>query len=147
MNWIPPNLASRITSEEFSKDSLENITFSICRFHQVTASYPKDISVIGFAFKANRFTQLHFPATVYPSAHIKYIPIADGVTDSIVDGPYQTFKNDLYGCEGDLKEKREKRNPFKRFHGYEQTCPEMKDLLDYCGKEVFSGPLPWRSKP
>ncbi len=48
-----------------------------------------------------------------------------------------------YGTEGKLKEKRIERNPFHRQHGYSISCPELKELLDYHGKEIFRGSLPW----
>jgi hypothetical protein len=34
-------LSSRIATEDFSRDSFENLLFSICRFQQVTGRYPE----------------------------------------------------------------------------------------------------------
>ena len=58
---------------------------------------------------------------------------------------YNAFVNDLYACSTtELSQKREIRNPFKRSLPYLQACPELKDLLGYCGPALYGGMLPWR---
>jgi len=44
MKWLDiENVRERATSEEFAKDSYENLIFSICRYHEFTGN--KDICV------------------------------------------------------------------------------------------------------
>ena len=57
------------------------------------------------------------------------------------------FEDDPYGCHSDvLVEKRKSRDPFHRTPPYELSCPEMKDILAYCGPELISADrLPWNT--
>ena len=66
---------------------------------------------------------------------------------NVKDNAVQHFLDDPYGCHSpELKEKRNLRNPFKRKAPYELTCPEMKDLLKWCGPELFPKKnVPWRN--
>ena len=52
----------------------------------------------------------------------------------------------MYGCgDAALVKKRTNRNPFKRTIPYELACPEMKDLLHWCGPELFDvSQVPWK---
>lgn len=56
----------RIVTEEYARDSYENLLFSICRFYEVTGQYPTSITVIGFDFKRKRFQEIHLPSIRYP---------------------------------------------------------------------------------
>ena len=53
----------------------------------------------------------------------------------------------MYGCgDAALVKKRTNRNPFKRTIPYELACPEMKDLLHWCGPELYDvSQVPWKS--
>lgn len=55
----------------------------------------------------------------------------------IIDG------HSIYCCHGELKRKRDLRNPWKRQNGYSISSPELKELLEYNGREFFNGKLPW----
>ena len=63
----------------------------------------------------------------------------------------QEFIKDPYGCGLDptdktLVNKRLVRNPFKRTVPYLTACPEIVNLLNWCGPELFdSSLLPWGS--
>jgi hypothetical protein len=59
-------LLERVVSEEFARDSYENVLFSLCRFFEMTGRYPSKITVIGFGFKERRFTDLHRKAVRFP---------------------------------------------------------------------------------
>ena len=59
-------LLERAISEEYARDSYENLLFSLCRFFEVTERYPDKITVIGFGFKERRFTDLHRRAVRFP---------------------------------------------------------------------------------
>lgn len=53
------------------------------------------------------------------------------------------FEADPYGCSGELAAKRQQRDPFD-VGGYNgDRCPDMTELLQYCGPQTFDGPLPW----
>ncbi|ORX97971.1 hypothetical protein K493DRAFT_215049 [Basidiobolus meristosporus CBS 931.73] len=59
-------ISDRTTTEEHARDSYENVLFSLCRFHEVTGSYPKNITVVGFEFKRTRFFEIHRVALGIP---------------------------------------------------------------------------------
>ena len=56
----------RVVSEEFARDSYENLLFSLCRFFEMTGRYPEKLTVVGFGFKEKRFTDLHRKAVRFP---------------------------------------------------------------------------------
>lgn len=45
----------RATTEEYARDSFENLLFALYRFHQCTGKPPTDVLVCGFAFKSKRY--------------------------------------------------------------------------------------------
>ena len=57
----------------------------------------------------------------------------------------QSFNKDQYGCNDPaLYSKRDKRNPFKRTVPYTLACPEISELLQWCGPENYNvDKLPW----
>jgi hypothetical protein len=150
--WMK-SLEHRVFLEEYARDSFENLLFSVCRFREVTGYYPSRISVVGFDFKGNRFQELHRKAIGFPSANFTYVGVrtvhphfdqSKAVRGE--DVAVQSFTKDLYGCnDPSLFQKRETRNPFRRTVPYELACPEMRDLLHWCGPTLFGGieDLPW----
>jgi hypothetical protein len=149
---------SRTITEEFATDSFENLMFSICRFKEVTGNYPTKITTVSFSFKQRRFQTLHAPALRWPRESFIYIGVDPPASTGFdlkesTEGEYknaaQPFLNDPYGCSSPvLQQKRKDRNPFSRTPPYPLTCPEMKDLLSYCGPELFpSNKLPWGRQP
>lgn len=128
--------------------------FSICRFQEVTGIYPKKITVVSFTFKEHRFKTLHAPALRYPIENFYYVGVDPGnksgfnLTESTLgelENAAKPFENDPYGCHTELLQlKRRSRNPFMRTPPYDISCPEMKELLHYCGPEFISPDLvPW----
>lgn len=145
---------SRSISEEFATDSFTNLLFSICRFKEVTGSYPKNITVVSFTFKRRRFAHLHAEALRWKPEAFKYIGIdADVSTGFDLDASIQgeitnaviPYENDPYGCHTNaLLKKRTDRNPFYRTPPYELTCPEMKYIFHWCGPQLISpSSVPW----
>ena len=65
----------RATSEEYSLDSYQNLLFSIARFHEVTGTYPENITVIGFEMKRKRFEELHIRALRWPKRRFTYVGV------------------------------------------------------------------------
>ena len=154
-DWIPAALQSRVFLEEFARDSFENLLFSICRFKEVTGSYPQRISVVGFDFKEERFTRLHRAAIGFPATNFSYVGISSRQEspqfsqDRAVYGEkfaIQSFEKDLYGCfDSSLRDKRVLRNPFRRTVPYLVACPEIVKLLQWCKSDYFTDKeqLPW----
>uniref|UniRef100_A0A7S2SSK2 DUF218 domain-containing protein n=1 Tax=Rhizochromulina marina TaxID=1034831 RepID=A0A7S2SSK2_9STRA len=150
-----PEVASRTVLEEFSRDSFENLLFSIARFREVTGRYPTAISVVGFAFKEHRFRDLHRSALRFPESGFEYIglqPEPGGAFDveraaqGELENAVTLFEKDPYGCSAPvLRGKRLQRNPFRRTVPYSVSCPEIRDLLAWCSASRFAGPLPWDS--
>lgn len=167
----PPadDVSSRAVTEEYARDSFENLLFSVCRFNEVTGHYPARITVVGFSFKAERFRTLHRAALRYPEAQFAYDGIdppmmSDATTDPVAaaaaskaraallsaeqSASFRPFQLDPYSCHPPLSLKKRARNPFRRSHrGYEHSCPELKPLLRFCARTVFEGTLPWDPKP
>ncbi|GAA5940704.1 uncharacterized protein JCM15063_006333 [Sporobolomyces koalae] len=143
----------RVTTEDHAMDSFQNLLFSIARFKEFVGHYPSYITVIGYGMKAARFTELHRRALRWPATAFHYIGIDnEGHTEADYEGErqngYKPFEKDLYGCHDFLLAKRKTRNPYRRFHGYHSSAPEMKGIFEYCptrGDKVFQGRLPWDS--
>jgi hypothetical protein len=177
-------IESRVYTEEFSRDSFENLLFSICRFKEITGHYPDRVTVIGFDFKEYRFTSLHRRAMHFPANAFSYIGIAPpslrfdrARAETGEKEAFQAFQTNMYGCapaahgetakraaslpsvarlrgsvkanseppSGELLQKRLSRNPFKRGIPYESSCPEIADLLRWCGPSLYphKSNLPW----
>ncbi|TKA52109.1 hypothetical protein B0A53_04769 [Rhodotorula sp. CCFEE 5036] len=146
----PDDEFERVTTEDFALDSMENVLFSIARFKEFTGHYPDRITVVGYGMKRARYEDVHRAAIRWPMDKFEYIGIDnEGDTTADYEGErkygLEPYRLDRYGCHGRLLAKRRKRNPFRRFHGYHSSAPELKDLFEYCplDNKLFAGPLPW----
>lgn len=148
--WQRVSVSLRATTEEFARDSFENVLFGVCRFKECTGRYPQLVHVVSWAFKEERF-QLHLDAIRWPSSSASYR--FHGVNNPVdSEGARKgeakalaSFRDDPFGTEGDLAKKRDERNPFARHQTYSHSCPELVGLLQHRsahGKK-FSGSLPW----
>lgn len=144
-------IQNRTLAEEYARDSMENLLFSVCRFNQVVGRYPHNIKVVSFGFKKVRFVDVHRKALRFPAHRFQFYGIDPDGTDGMrglsahersqAMGP---FAGDPYGCNTPvLSGKKETRNPYLRYHPYPQGCPELAPLFRHCGRSVFNGPLPW----
>jgi hypothetical protein len=143
-------LHHRVFLEEYARDSFENLLFSVCRFKEVTGSYPLHITVVGFDFKEKRFSDLHRRAIGFPADNFKYIgikPDAPFIYERAVTGEGITataFESDMYGCSRALTDKKHSRDPYHRTIPYELSCRELRPLLHWCGPGLYSfTKLPW----
>lgn len=139
---------SRTLTEENARDSFENLLFSICRFRELTGTYPHNITVVSYDFKEERFSQLHRSALRFPENRFSFhgTPAPPASIEGAMKGEAiarAQFQSDPYGCFGTLHRKRVKRDPFHRIVPYPSGCPELKDLFNYCGPSLYSGVLPW----
>lgn len=145
--WGATEARARAITEEFALDSFQNVLFSLCRFHEFTGAWPRRITVAGWRFKTQRFVDLHRVALRFPAERFHYAAVndpADVDTAALAEASNRAaFVADPYGCWGALSGKRSLRDPFRRCHGYRDSCPDLRPLLDHRGPELFSGPLPW----
>ncbi|KAJ1665413.1 hypothetical protein IW140_003382 [Coemansia sp. RSA 1813] len=153
MGWLAKDVYRRVFTEEYARDSYENVLFSIARFREITGHYPDRITVVGFEFKKDRFLDLHRKALRYPKIRFNYVGInPPGDSTKLLqaerENAYKLFEKDLYGCKGRLAEKKRERNPFMTAHGYASSCPEIAAFFNYCPSNpvaVYEGSLPWLS--
>lgn len=156
--WMPApftalrrSIAQRTATEEYARDSFENLLFSLCRFRQLAGAYPRRITVVGWAFKGPRF-ELHRKALRLPPT-FRY----DGFNDPL-DLEHaragerlvlEAFRRSPYGLEPAIMRKREERNPFRLEHNY-GTCPGLAGFFRFIAQPVgpeteFPGRLPWEA--
>ncbi|KAK7207189.1 hypothetical protein BZA70DRAFT_230508, partial [Myxozyma melibiosi] len=139
----------RVTTEEFARDSYENLLFSLCRFHEFTGLYPSSVTVISYDFKKERFTKLHRAAIRFPEVDFHFIGIDPPGTPPVEgeqQNAFKPFTSDMYGCiNPTLVAKRVERNPFRRRTPYFESCPELNPLMNFCDPDgkVYEGSLPW----
>ncbi|KAI7827758.1 hypothetical protein BX661DRAFT_153737 [Kickxella alabastrina] len=153
MGWLNKDIYRRVLTEEFARDSYENVLFSIARFREITGNYPDRVTVVGFEFKRDRFMNLHRHALKYPKIRFNYVGInppgdVNGMAKGERKNGFSLFEKDLYGCSDQLAKKKVVRNPFMMSHGYAKSCPEIAGLFDYCPSNptaVYEGDLPWLS--
>lgn len=157
--WWKTNVKLRATTEEFARDSFENLLFGICRFYECVRRYPECITVVSWAFKEERF-ELHRKAIRFPKSRFIFKGVNNpvdlaGAMKGEQKNAIGPFTRDPYGTEEapknrDPKEKtvclgdkRKERNPFNRQHPYEVSCPGLADLLRHSGSGYYDGDLPW----
>lgn len=145
----------RTVTEDFALDSFQNLLFSFCRFKELVGHYPQRVTVISFGFKKRRFADLHRSALRFPASRFSFVGIQPPPGSRFdlaraekgeLQNSLQLFESDPYGCHSQvLMEKRRARNPFQRTAPYLLSCPEIKDLLEWCGPGIFRGTLPWKN--
>ena len=111
--------------------------------------------MVSFTFKQRRFETMHAHSIRFPSSRFHYVGIDPTSSDfdlvAASQGEAQNaakpFEEDPYGCHSDvLQQKRKQRNPFFRTAPYAISCPEMKELLQYCGPQLIELDLvPWKN--
>ncbi|KAJ8599647.1 hypothetical protein CTAYLR_005390 [Chrysophaeum taylorii] len=152
--WGHPDVAARTATEEFARDSFENVLFSLCRFAEIANdTYPRRVAVVSFDFKRRRFADVHAKALRLPN--FRYVPMNPHETNpesrfdrrEAEDGErrtLRTFLRDPFGCGRVLARKRQSRDPFRRSVPYGPRCPAMAPLLTHCGPTAsFNHTLPW----
>ena len=157
--WYRTSVKLRTTTEEFARDSFENLLFGICRFYEACGKYPKKISVVSWAFKEKRF-KLHADSIRFENLDFRGVNNPQDL-DSANKGEEKAIKDflaDPYGTRRNNKEekdannkiisylgdKRYDRNPFNRQHHYKDSCEALKNLLEYVGIDQYNKTLPWK---
>jgi hypothetical protein len=146
-NWFSaPEAGSRAVTEEYARDSFENLLFGICRFKEHTGRYPEQATLVGWVFKEARF-ELHRAAIRWPRDRFRYVGANDPPElAQALEAEQRTkakYMADPYSSGPEFQGKRQERNPFGRQHPYFSSCPEVAALLRHRGPEAFDGPLPW----
>lgn len=124
--WGFAGVAERAATEDFARDSFENLHFGIFRFRELTGRLPVRVTVVSWAFKRERF-DLHRAAVGFPADRFDYLGVND--PESLADAlageakTIELFKADPRGETGLLAEKRRQRNPFGRVAPYVQSSP------------------------
>uniref|UniRef100_A0A6T6M5C9 DUF218 domain-containing protein n=1 Tax=Rhodosorus marinus TaxID=101924 RepID=A0A6T6M5C9_9RHOD len=149
LDWFGyPQVSSRAFTEEHARDSFENLSFSMCRFRELTGGYPSNTTIVSFKFKKRRFLDMHAEALLLPKSSVHYVgvdpPIMDEARSGELSNAVVLFEEDPNGCQHKiLTRKRAKRNPFARTIPYPAGCPEMSGVLLHCGDGKFHGHVPW----
>jgi hypothetical protein len=131
------SVEKRAFTEEYARDSFENLMFSMCRFYELTGKYPKKTTVVGYDFKRERFENLHAKALKIPKDSFEFVgtPEVMSFKKQFAEGEVQVralFTKDAFGCKSPLSEKRKLRDPFAVGAPYEMRCPEMRNALSLC---------------
>ncbi|CCH46638.1 hypothetical protein BN7_6233 [Wickerhamomyces ciferrii] len=150
-------LTDRISTEEFARDSFENVLYSLSRFNEIVGNYPSKITVPGFEFKRSRFLDYHFPALKFPIENVNYIGVDPKPDYEIGSLEHEKYFNDLSNAENRnalslfakdpfgtgevLSTKRTKRNPFNRYHGYLHKHEILKFFFEQDPSKVNT--VPW----
>jgi hypothetical protein len=147
LGWFGhPEVRERAITEEFSRDSYENLLYSLCRVREYSGHYPGHVSFVSWAFKQERF-DLHRRTILWPSDRFTYIgpnnPPDVGQAIEAETRNRAAYVADPYSSSPAFRAKREARNPFRRTPGYLLHCPELADLVAHEGPALYSGALPW----
>lgn len=123
-NWCnSTDVKKRAYSEDFARDSFENLAFSVARFAQITDRKPEEIIICGWTFKEDRY-RAHADALGIRQATLEYVGVNNPEGVALVDamkGEKKTlvdFQANPLGDAGILAEKRAKRDPFLRGDAY-----------------------------
>jgi hypothetical protein len=152
--WLPAErhelraeLGRRSATEEFARDSCENLLFSLCRFQQIAGRYPRHVTVVSWAFKAERF-RLHRSDLRIPASRFLFVgqgePFDLDGAERGEAAALRALRLDPYGRGTELGDKRARRNPFSLEHPY-RSCPGLGEFFRYLDGHVaaFAGTLPW----
>lgn len=117
---------ARVVLENYARDSMENLMFSLMRFHSVFNTFPQEIDIVGFEFKRSRFLSNHCKALAL--SNVKYIgfnPILLGESEEANSKflkdteeleykfAVRHFETDPFGVKAPLLSKKLTRDPFK----------------------------------
>jgi hypothetical protein len=146
-SWFgKPQVAARAFTEEFARDSFENLLFGMARFRELTGSWPERLTMVSWAFKEERF-HMHREAMRWPRERFAYAGPnnPDDLAQALASesSARARYAADPYSGGEEFQRKRGERNPFRRQHGYFTSCPELRGLMEHRGPEPFAGPLPW----
>jgi len=107
--YLNKELKHRSTTEEFSRDSFENLLFPICRFREYLGYYPKRITLVTFSFKEKRF-HLHREAMRMPNEMVTFVGVNNPEDFRLAElgeeNAIEQMKDDPYCCHDELLKKK-----------------------------------------
>lgn len=144
--WGCREVADRAITEEFARDSFENLLLGICRFREFTGHYPDQVTLVSWEFKRERF-DMHRRAICWPGERYTYLgPNNPPHLDQALAAEQRArakYAADPYSSGPEFRSKRIERNPYRRQHGYRHSCPEVVALLEHEGPAAYAGYVPW----
>lgn len=144
------SLADRTALEDFSRDSFENLLFSLARFHEVTGRWPRHVTLVSWAFKRHRFDQ-HRAAIRFPAGRFTFegsgSPVKLAAALAGEEVTLRAFSENLYGSADPIAAKRAQRNPLRREHPFRQR-PGLGGFFSFINNPdnacaIWPGRLPW----
>lgn len=155
------DVLERIYLEEYARDSFENVLYLICRYYELFRAYPEHIKVVGFEFKRKRFVELHLKQALR-FTDCEYFGNSPDPRDTDDKEKYfedlhkaenkhavRHFEIDFYGVQSPLHQKRQARDPFKRWNGYLESNPSLAPLLRAISHghtiDVNNTKFPWQA--
>lgn len=126
----------RSYAETFSRDSFENLLGGMIVFKQITGEYPREVIVVGFGFKAERFG-FHAGTLGVVAKNFHYVVVNNPAGDPtdvntqlgrVIAGEKRSFERFIkcpYGDSGENAEQKLKRDIFHRGFPY----PEVAEIL------------------
>ncbi len=121
------DVKARTETEEYARDSFENILFSLCIHKRVTSDFPRHVTVVSFGVKYNRF-DLHRADLGIPDEAYTFAPVDDplNIDDAMAreKEAIEEYKVNPYSIGGLPAQKRSRRNPFKQKAPYFASAKE-----------------------
>lgn len=147
LGWFgTPAVRERAVTEEFSRDSYENLLYSICRFREYAGNFPEHVTFVSWAFKRERF-ELHRRTMCWPASRFTYLgPNDPPELEQAIRAEARNraaYERDPYSASSEFRAKRDARNPFRRTAGYLEVCPSLRGLIEHEGPEFYAGAVPW----
>jgi hypothetical protein len=115
----------------------------------LTGRFPDEILVVNFDFKKKRFLENHWKKGIQPwlppdleDIQVQYKPLFSEITSTFyfmeLNQTIPQFNQDPYGCFGNLKKKKLRRDPYHTEIPYLQLsyCPRLYPLLNVCQNSV-----------
>jgi hypothetical protein len=119
-------LKERVETEEFARDSFENLQYSLYRFHQLTGNYPAHVTVAGWKFKQDRF-DFHRQTLGIPADRFSYVGCNNpsDLPGALAgeETALKQFRADPSGEHPPLSDKKHQRNPFDLTNPYINLPP------------------------
>lgn len=118
-----------ILLEEFAKDSMENLLFSMCRFFQYFNKFPKTVHSCSWRFNAERF-EVFAEKLALPEYAV--IPVGETKRDEEIATKWTKLAREdpFYSKQTDSQEKHMNRDPWKKGHPYFSINPNFQQLFN-----------------
>ncbi len=120
----PDKCSNRVFLEEYARDSFENLLFGLCKFYELAGRLPEKTTMVSWKFKKSRF-RFHWDTLSINNFKFEYCGVnnPDDLTAAL-EGEKKAiseYKISPYGIKGNLRRKKQMRNPFNRKFSYD--CP------------------------